>query len=55
MNDMKATTKSTMGSTWTKVCKGIVYFLMGVALYCLIDHVYVDVKHAIADALEETR
>ena len=53
--NMKATTKSTMGSTWTKVCKGIVYFLMGVALYCLIDHVYVDVKHAIADPLGETR
>lgn len=53
--NMKATTKSTTGNAWTKVGKDIVYFLMGVALYCLIDHVYVDVKHAIADALEEIR
>ena len=53
--DMKTTTKSTKGSTWAKVGKGIVYFLVGVGIYCLIDHIYVDVKHAIADALEETR
>ena len=52
---MKATTKPEKKNAWTGLLKGIAYFLMGVAIYCLIDYVYVDVKHAIADALEETR
>ncbi len=52
---MKTTMKPEKRNAGMKFAKGIAYFLIGVAIYCLIDHVYVDVKHAIADALEETR
>ncbi len=52
---MKTTKKSEQKSVWVKVGKGVLYFLMGLAVYVLIDHCYVDIKHAIADAWEESR
>lgn len=51
---MKATSKPEKKNRLARVARGIVYFLLGVAAYYLIDSIYVDVKHAVADAWEET-
>lgn len=48
---MKATTKTTL----VRIGKGVWYFLLGLFTFYVIDCVYVDVKHAIADAWEESR
>ena len=52
---METTKKSGKKHVWVEIGKGICYFLLGLFVYYVIDSVYVDVKHAIADAIEESR
>ncbi len=52
---METTKKSEKKGVLVKVGKGVFYFLLGLFTYYVIDCVWVDVKHAIADAIEETR
>lgn len=50
------TTKKSMGKkVLVNVGKGICYFLLGLFVFYVIDSVYVDIKHAIAAAIEESR
>ena len=52
---METTKKPEKKEVLVKVGKGVFYFLLGLFTYYVIDCVWVDVKHAIADAIEETR
>ncbi len=52
---METTKKSTGKKVLVNVGKGICYFLLGLFTFYVIDCVWVDVKHAIADAIEESR
>ncbi|HIY88799.1 MAG TPA: hypothetical protein H9824_08870 [Candidatus Bacteroides pullicola] len=48
---MKETTKAVC----IRIGKGVGYFLLGLFTFYVIDCVYVDVKHAIVDAWEESK